>query len=194
MRSRCQASRSSAVTWSPWCSVQLSAAIRSSASSRPTARRISRSNPLRASCAGGGEVFGHGLMVVDLGGQAVERQRVADDDVEARTSATWRVRGFVGAGHAKRKQRAVPEVVRRNGIGVGVIRQRRMEHLADARMRCEERGDPRRRSPTGGHAPARRWSQLLDDGRGPPPVEDAAAHGDRGPSRRWRAGVSLVAM
>ena len=149
-RSRCQRSISAGVTSAAWCSVQFSAAIRSSASSTPTARRISRSKPLRRSSGGGREVLRHRLVVVHLGGEPVEGQRVADD---AWSSPARRRR----AGCALRRRRAT----RNDSIdpcrtycaaiaaASGCVGQRRMEHLAHRRVRGQERRDAAggRRSP-----------------------------------------------
>ena len=61
---------------------------------------------------GRGEVFGHGAVVIDLGRQAVERQRVADDHGGGEHVGEVARAIFVGAGDAERQQRSVTRVVR----------------------------------------------------------------------------------
>ena len=60
---------------------------------------------------GRGEVFGHGAVVVDLGRQAVERQRVADDHGGGEHVGEMARAIFVGAGDPERQHRAVTRVV-----------------------------------------------------------------------------------
>ena len=124
--------------------------MRSSASSSPTARRIRRSKPLRFSSFIGREVLRHGLVVIDLRRQAVERQRVADDRRTSRARRRGdacdprrrRRRGTRAAIRAARTARAI-------AAASGMRRQRRMKHLADPRVGGEKRGDARggRRAP-----------------------------------------------
>ena len=90
--------------------------------------------------------------MIDLRRQPVERQRVADDDVVASTSAIVARALFVGALDAERQQRAVPHVLPRDRGGVRMGRERWMKHLAHLRDATRETPRCARPSPIGARA------------------------------------------